>query len=91
MAFRALAILILFASLDTFIAPVEPTGNPLTTHVLDLSKGLPGSNIRIKLFKYRRGIWVSIKAGTTNEDGRLGHLISQERFTRGTHCFQRNT
>lgn len=80
---KLVCIALFVAALETCIRPVEPAGNPLTTHVLDLSKGLPGKNLLIRFYKFRNGIWVAVKAGRTNDDGRLGYLITQERFTPG--------
>ena len=66
------------------IAFIDAAGNPVTTHVLDVSKGLPGNNLRIKFFQHiRHKKWKLLRDGYTNNDGRLGNLITQEKFTPG--------
>lgn len=42
----------------------------LTTHVLDTARGKPGEGIPIELMRVTGGLPKSIKAATTNSDGR---------------------
>ena len=51
----------------------------LTTHVLDTSKGLPAAGIHIVLEKPgKENEWIAVANGTTNSDGRIGNLLSDE-------------
>lgn len=51
--------------------------SPITTHVLDLSRGRPASGIPVHLEK--RGAseddWTSLKRAVTDADGRVGDLL----------------
>lgn len=81
MANLKLATLLLVALAIVFI---DAAGNPVTTHVLDVSKGLPGNNLRIQFYQLRKDKkWNLLRDGYTNNDGRLGNLITQEKFTPG--------
>ncbi|WP_338407930.1 2-oxo-4-hydroxy-4-carboxy-5-ureidoimidazoline decarboxylase [uncultured Flavobacterium sp.] len=51
----------------------------ITTHVLDTSVGLPGSNISIRLQAKRNNVWQTIAQGITNTDGRIADLLPQEK------------
>ncbi len=50
----------------------------ITTHVLDTSLGAPGQGIGIELEAPMNGEWKVKGKGTTNEDGRIGDLLSKE-------------
>eukprot|EP00112_Aurelia_sp_Birch-Aquarium-sp1_P022316 Seg6255.3 transcript_id=Seg6255.3/GoldUCD/mRNA.D3Y31 product="5-hydroxyisourate hydrolase" protein_id=Seg6255.3/GoldUCD/D3Y31 len=83
MANLKLATLLLVALAIVFI---DAAGNPVTTHVLDVSKGLPGNNLRIQFYQLRKDKkWNLLRDGYTNNDGRLGNLITQEKFTPGIY------
>lgn len=44
----------------------------ISTHILDTSKGLPASGVKVRLErKGADGIWSEINAGITNADGRF--------------------
>src|SRR5271155_5892424 len=51
--------------------------SPITTHVLDISRGRPAAGIPVHL--ERRGgtenDWTSLKRGSTDADGRVGDLL----------------
>lgn len=51
--------------------------SPITTHILDVSRGKPASGITCKLEKLeeKKG-WVPLGSGITNSDGRLENLLS---------------
>eukprot|EP00795_Rhopilema_esculentum_P003807 gene3807-15095_t len=84
-----LGLLICLSLLPVFAESGDP-GNPLTTHVLDVSKGLPGRNIAAMLYRYRNGVWISIKGGITDFDGRMGYFLPQARFTPGVYKISYN-
>ena len=50
--------------------------SPITTHVLDLSRGRPAAGIAVVLERAGRGeSWEELGRGTTNVDGRLADLL----------------
>ena len=50
----------------------------ITTHVLDISLGLPAANVPIRLERHHDGAWHSVGIAITNDDGRAQPLtISQ--------------
>lgn len=52
--------------------------SPITTHVLDTSKGSPAAGIVIKLEKQAGNTWLSLGSGATNSDGRVADLLSAD-------------
>lgn len=60
--------------------------SPITTHVLDLSTGLPASDIHVRLDELRHNVFQPIAKSKTNGDGRVEDLlpVSQEIAT-GTY------
>ena len=51
----------------------------ITTHVLDISQGCPGANIRIRLEQQQTDkTWQEIASGSTNSDGRIAYLIQED-------------
>jgi 5-hydroxyisourate hydrolase len=58
----------------------------LTTHILDLTKGLPASNVIIELYSIFNGERHLLKTAVTNSDGRLVQpLLSGEERKIGTY------
>ncbi len=49
--------------------------SPLTTHVLDVAKGLPAESISVVLEYFADGIWEELARGITNKDGRITDLL----------------
>ncbi|WP_379155900.1 hydroxyisourate hydrolase [Paenibacillus sp. sgz5001063] len=43
----------------------------LTTHVLDLSHGLPAAGMKLQLWSLEESSWKLLREATTNHDGRL--------------------
>lgn len=52
----------------------------ITTHILDTSKGKPAGGVNIILEKKTTDKWVEIGNGTTNSDGRLPGLLTDDTF-----------
>jgi 5-hydroxyisourate hydrolase len=53
--------------------------SPITTHVLDTSRGRPASGVRVTLEKKTKTPeWKKISAGTTDEDGRCNSLVPDD-------------
>ena len=61
--------------------------SPITSHVLDTSRGKPAANMRIELHKLDgANKWQVIHSDVTNDDGRVGQLVPQAyAFTAGTY------
>jgi 5-hydroxyisourate hydrolase len=50
----------------------------ITTHVLDLARGVPGAGITVTLEHLQPdGEWSAVGRGTTDQNGRLGTLTAQ--------------
>lgn len=50
--------------------------SPITTHVLDLATGKPGSGILVTLEKREEsGVWTRLSISKTNADGRVEDLL----------------
>jgi 5-hydroxyisourate hydrolase len=53
--------------------------SPITTHVLDITKGKPAAGVRVGLEIQRAdGMWEELGRGVTNSDGRCGELLSED-------------
>jgi len=51
----------------------------ITSHILDLSTGKPAEGVKIFFYKLSQNQeWNKITEGTTNHDGRLTNLLSNE-------------
>jgi len=66
---------------------VAVPGSPLTTHVLNTGRGIPGANMNLSLHQLdpSNAVWNLITKGATNADGRCPGLITRERFTPGVY------
>jgi 5-hydroxyisourate hydrolase len=57
----------------------------ISTHVLDLSRGRPGSGVDATLeFRTATG-WEVQGIGATDDDGRIDNLLAEDALTRGTY------
>jgi 5-hydroxyisourate hydrolase len=52
--------------------------SPITTHVLDTSKGRPASEVKVELEFYSAAEWRAIGSGITNTDGRIEQLLTAD-------------
>ena len=52
--------------------------SPITTHILDTSLGKPAAGVEVVLESGKDGTWTCIGKGTTNGDGRIGDLLSDD-------------
>ena len=60
--------------------------SPITTHVLDTSRGVPASGLRVSLEIKDRQKWVALGRDTTDGDGRAFGLLPPEHgLTIGTY------
>jgi 5-hydroxyisourate hydrolase len=49
----------------------------ITTHVLDLTRGLPAQGVRVELELRQGNDWLALASGATDSDGRLRNLLPQ--------------
>ncbi|XP_056622140.1 5-hydroxyisourate hydrolase isoform X2 [Triplophysa dalaica] len=61
--------------------------SPLTTHVLNIAKGVPGANMTISLYRLDpvSSVWNELTTRLTNDDGRCLCLITKETFIAGVY------
>jgi 5-hydroxyisourate hydrolase len=57
----------------------------ITTHVLDLARGVPGAGIAVTLEMREAAAWSRIATGTTDHDGRLATLTAGRALAAGTY------
>ncbi len=59
----------------------------ITTHILDLTHGIPASHVKIELFiQEETSGWTHVKTTATNEDGRLDDpLLTEEEMKIGNY------
>ncbi|KAK5642744.1 hypothetical protein RI129_008911 [Pyrocoelia pectoralis] len=67
--------------------PITMTSNkpPITTHVLDTSRGIPVTGLQVSLYKLIDGRWTYINEGITNSDGRFLNFLERSDFTPGRY------
>ena len=58
----------------------------ITTHVLDVSRGKPAAGISVLLETQKHdATWSAMGKGTTDQDGRVGNLLTDGRAGAGTY------
>lgn len=67
------------------IVPMSTIKSPISTHVLDTSKGHPVSGLQVSLYKLIDGRWTYINEGITNSDGRFAKFLERTDFTPGRY------
>lgn len=65
--------------------PMSIVKPPISTHVLDTSKGNPVSGLQVSLYKLIDGRWTYINEGITNTDGRFANFLERSDFTTGRY------
>ncbi|MDR6156794.1 5-hydroxyisourate hydrolase [Chryseobacterium sp. SLBN-27] len=77
-----LTILFTLLSIGTF---AQKNNFQLSTHILDISKGVPAPGIKIKLEKYNEQskIWSSVDEKTTDANGRIPDFLPSEKENQG--------
>lgn len=56
---------------------LNPNRSPITTHVLNLTTGLPAIGLKIRLEYLENSNWKHINQGETNSDGRIENLMDK--------------
>ncbi len=59
--------------------------SPITTHVLDTSKGSPAQGVAVVLEHERGAAFVTVGQGRTDDDGRLRTLLEPGTLQAGTY------
>ncbi|EQC36703.1 hydroxyisourate hydrolase [Saprolegnia diclina VS20] len=71
--------------LEVIAQHVMPATAPVTSHVLDTSRGRPAADMRVALERETApGVWAQIGAGVTNADGRVPGLTTPGQDVVGT-------
>lgn len=62
----------------------------LSTHILDISKGEPASNVEIILYKLDKDgkTWVQVDKGITNKNGRITNFLPDVKNNNGIYKLQ---
>lgn len=47
----------------------------ISTHILDLARGVPASDVPVQLDRQEAGTWRPVKSARTDQDGRCGQLL----------------
>lgn len=76
------ALPLLMSSL-ALAAPKSEAG--LSTHVLDTTRGMPGSGVVVKLYRMSGERGTLIRTSLTNADGRVPQLLSAREMKIGTY------
>ncbi|RZF48085.1 hypothetical protein LSTR_LSTR002151 [Laodelphax striatellus] len=63
----------------------RPDKPPISTHVLDTTRGLPVSGIQVSLYQLINGRWTHLNDSCTNPDGRCADLIDRESVKPGRY------
>ena len=58
---------------------------PLTTHVLDVARGLPAQGVPVRLDRQDKGAWKPLAEGATNADGRCPNLLKDGDLVPGVY------
>lgn len=59
----------------------------LSSHILDISTGLPAPKVPVKLAKWNEKdeIWTAVDQKNTDENGRIKDFLEQSKFTTGIY------
>lgn len=71
-----LAVILLFSTTFAFS---QETKYQLSSHILDITKGVPAQNVKISLFKQdNTGKWLAIDEKITDQNGRINDFLKVE-------------
>lgn len=74
-------------ALTTTIAFAQEKTYQLSSHILDVSKGMPASGVTIKLEQYNisKKTWTVLDEKITDKNGRIGEFLSNEKANLGIY------
>lgn len=58
---------------------------PISTHILDTTRGQPAAGVDVSLYKLVDGNWVLINESATNADGRCAEFLQRDAFRSGRY------
>lgn len=68
------------------LAPAATWGQDISTHVLDLGKGVGGKAVPVELdFKSANGDWTKVGTATTDDNGRVKAFSDDKQTTAGVY------
>lgn len=74
------------AALTVAVVFQQVTSLSLSTHILDTTKGLPSSDVTVKLYKLVGNVWIASSFnGKTNKDGRIQEFPMVDDSTNGVY------
>ena len=82
---KKLVLLALPLALSCSIAFGAPKEAGLSTHVLDTTRGTPGSGVVVKLYRMNGEQGTLIRTSTTNADGRVPELLTAKEMKTGKY------
>ncbi|KYB28295.1 uncharacterized protein LOC655985 isoform X2 [Tribolium castaneum] len=59
--------------------------SPISTHVIDTTRGVPVSGLQVSLYKLIDGRWTYINEGVTNLNGKFGGFVDRADFSTGRY------
>ena len=59
--------------------------SPITTHILDTSRGRPAHDVPVRLEIRRNGTWIAVGSGQTDDDGRVSDLLAPGTLEQGVY------
>ncbi len=82
---KKLVLLALPLALSCSIAFGAPKEAGLSTHVLDTTRGTPGTGVVVKLYRMNGEKGTLIRTSTTNTDGRVPELLTAREMKAGKY------
>lgn len=64
-------------ALTTSLGWGQETSYQLSSHILDINKGMPAAGVRIALSKMEAGEWHPVEEKTTDENGRIKDFLEE--------------
>src|SRR5262245_61537037 len=57
----------------------------ISTHILDLGRGKPASDVPVRLERQEAGSWQPLNSARTDQDGRCGQLLAGSELAPGVY------
>lgn len=57
----------------------------ISTHILDLSRGRPASDVPVRLERQESGTWKALSTSRTDLDGRCGQMLPTDHLPSGVY------
>lgn len=65
--------------------PVDNERTPISTNVVDSTRGMHITGLQVSLYKLIEGRWTYINEGITNNQGRFANFVEQQDFSTGRY------